>query len=398
MREVVIVSAKRTAIGKMGGTLKNVPAEVLGETALRGVLDETGIPTQVLGQVILGHCRQSSDNPNIARIAALKAGVDEAVPAFTVMRQCASGMTALGCGWSDIRADVYDAALVGGVESMSTAPFYIRGARFGLGTGNTQLLDSVTEVQFNSQPADLYGRFNMGQSVDDYCRKAGITRQEQDEFAQLSQEKAARAISSGRFTDEIVPVTVRERKAELVFDTDEFPRLTSLEKLAALKPAFRENGTVTAGNASGRNDGASALLIMTREKAAELELKPLAVVRQVVSAALDPREWFLGPVPAVQKILQDQKLSLKDFGLIEVNEAFAGQCIGCMRLLGYDQELLERTNVNGGAIALGHPVGNSGARIVVTLLHEMLKRQTQLGIATLCVAGGLGMAAMLELC
>lgn len=398
MREVVIVSAKRTAIGKMGGTLKNVPAEVLGETALRGVLDETGIPTQVLGQVILGHCRQSSDNPNIARIAALKAGVDESVPAFTVMRQCASGMTALGCGWSDIRADVYDAALVGGVESMSTAPFYIRGARFGLGTGNTQLLDSVTEVQFNSQPADLYGRFNMGQSVDDYCRKAGITRQEQDEFAQLSQEKAARAISSGRFTDEIVPVTVRERKAELVFDTDEFPRLTSLEKLAALKPAFRENGTVTAGNASGRNDGASALLIMTREKAAELELKPLAVVRQVVSAALDPREWFLGPVPAVQKILQDQKLSLKDFGLIEMNEAFAGQCIGCMRLLGYDQELLERTNVNGGAIALGHPVGNSGARIVVTLLHEMLKRQTQLGIATLCVAGGLGMAAMLELC
>lgn len=398
MREVVIVSAKRTAIGKMGGTLKNVPAEVLGETALRGVLDETGIPTQVLGQVILGHCRQSSDNPNIARIAALKAGVDEAVPAFTVMRQCASGMTALGCGWSDIRADVYNAALVGGVESMSTAPFYIRGARFGLGTGNTQLLDSVTEVQFNSQPADLYGRFNMGQSVDDYCRKAGITRQEQDEFAQLSQEKAARAISSGRFTDEIVPVTVRERKADVVFDTDEFPRLTSLEKLAALKPAFRENGTVTAGNASGRNDGASALLIMTREKAAELGLKPLAVVRQVVSAALDPREWFLGPVPAVQKILQDQKLSLKDFGLIEMNEAFAGQCIGCMRLLGYDQELLERTNVNGGAIALGHPVGNSGARIVVTLLHEMLKRQTQLGIATLCVAGGLGMAAMLELC
>lgn len=398
MREVVIVSAKRTAIGKMGGTLKNVPAEVLGETALRGVLDETGIPTQVLGQVILGHCRQSSDNPNIARIAALKAGVDEAVPAFTVMRQCASGMTALGCGWSDIRVDVYNAALVGGVESMSTAPFYIRGARFGLGTGNTQLLDSVTEVQFNSQPADLYGRFNMGQSVDDYCRKAGITRQEQDEFAQLSQEKAARAISSGRFTDEIVPVTVRERKAELVFDTDEFPRLTSLEKLAALKPAFRENGTVTAGNASGRNDGASALLIMTREKAAELGLKPLAVVRQVASAALDPREWFLGPVPAVQKILRDQKLSLKDFGLIEMNEAFAGQCIGCMRLLGYDQELLERTNVNGGAIALGHPVGNSGARIVVTLLHEMLKRQTQLGIATLCVAGGLGMAAMLELC
>lgn len=398
MREVVIVSAKRTAIGKMGGTLKNVPAEVLGETALRGVLDETGIPTQVLGQVILGHCRQSSDNPNIARIAALKAGVDESVPAFTVMRQCASGMTALGCGWSDIRADVYGAALVGGVESMSTAPFYIRGARFGLGTGNTQLLDSVTEVQFNSQPADLYGRFNMGQSVDDYCRKAGITRQEQDEFAQLSQEKAARAISSGRFTDEIVPVTVRERKADVVFDTDEFPRLTSLEKLAALKPAFRENGTVTAGNASGRNDGASALLIMTREKAAELGLKPLAVVRQVVSAALDPREWFLGPVPAVQKILRDQKLSLKDFGLIEMNEAFAGQCIGCMRLLGYDQELLERTNVNGGAIALGHPVGNSGARIVVTLLHEMLKRQTQLGIATLCVAGGLGMAAMLELC
>ena len=398
MREVVIASGKRTAIGKMGGTLKSVQAEVLAEAALRGVLDETGIPAGELGQVILGHCRQSSDNPNIARIAALRAGIGEAVPAFTVMRQCASGMTALGCGWSDIRSGVYDAALVGGVESMSTAPFYIRGARFGLGTGSVQLLDSVTEVQFNSQPVDLYGRFNMGQSVDDYCRDTGITRQEQDEFAQLSQEKAARAIASGRFADEIVPMTLHERKGDVVFDTDEFPRLTSLEKLAALKPAFRENGSVTAGNASGRNDGASALLIMAREKAAELGLKPLAVVRQVASAALDPREWFLGPVPAVRKILEDQRLSLKDFGLIEMNEAFAGQCIGCMRLLDYDQELLDRTNVNGGAIALGHPVGNSGARIVVTLLHEMRKRQTRLGIATLCVAGGLGMAAMLELC
>lgn len=398
MEEVVIVSAKRTAIGRMGGTLKAVPAEELAEAALRGVLADTPLPAGALGQVILGHCRQSSDNPNIARIAALRAGIDESVPAFTVMRQCASGMTALGCGWADLRAQVYDAALVGGVESMSTAPFYLRGARFGLGTGNTQLLDSVTEVQFNSQPVDLYGRFNMGQSVDDYCQKAGITRREQDEFAQLSQEKAAKAIACGRFADEIVPVTVHGKKEDTVFDTDEFPRLTSLEKLASLKPAFREGGTVTAGNASGRNDGASALLIMTREKAGQLGLSPLAVVRQVASAALDPREWFLGPVPAVQKILRDQRLTLKDFGLIEMNEAFAGQCIGCMRLLGYDQALLDRTNVNGGAIALGHPVGNSGARIVVTLLHEMRKRNTPLGIATLCVAGGLGMATMLELC
>lgn len=398
MCEVVIVSAKRTAVGKLGGTLKNVQPEDLAAPVIRAIVEETGIDTKSIGQVILGHCRQSSDNPNIARIAALKAGIDESVPAFTVMRQCASGMTALGCGVSDIASGVYDAAIVGGVESMSTAPFYIRGARFGLGTGSTQLLDSLTEVQYKSQPEDVYGRFNMGQSVDDYCREVGISREEQDAFALASQEKAAKAIASGRFKDEIVPVTVHMKKEDVVFDTDEYPRATSAEKLAKLKPAFHSDGTVTAGNASGRNDGASALLIMTREKASELGLKPLAVIKEVVSAALDPRKWFLGPVPAMRKVMRDQNLTLKDFGLIEMNEAFAGQCIGCMRLLGYDDGDMAKTNVNGGAIALGHPVGNSGARIVVTLLHEMIKRNEKLGAATLCVAGGLGMATVIELC
>ena len=398
MREVVIVSAKRTAVGKLGGTLKNVQPEDLAAPVIRAIVEETGIDTKSVGQVILGHCRQSSDNPNIARIAALKAGIDESVPAFTVMRQCASGMTALGCGVSDIASGVYDAAIVGGVESMSTAPFYIRGARFGLGTGSTQLLDSLTEVQFKSQPEDVYGRFNMGQTVDDYCKEVGISREEQDALALASQEKAAKAIASGRFKDEIVPVAVHMKKEDVIFDTDEYPKATSAEKLAKLKPAFHSDGTVTAGNASGRNDGASALLIMTREKASELGLKPLAVIKEVASAALDPRQWFLGPVPAMRKVMRDQNLTLKDFGLIEMNEAFAGQCIGCMRLLGYDDDDMAKTNVNGGAIALGHPVGNSGARIVVTLLHEMMKRNEKIGAATLCVAGGLGMATVIELC
>lgn len=280
---------------------------------------------------------------------------------------------------------------------MSNAVFYMNNARYGVGTGSTQLLDSLTEAQFCSQPQDIYGRFNMGMTAENIAEKMGITRQEQDSFAHNSQVKAAKAIADGKFKQEIIPITVPQGKKNdpIIFDTDEFPRLSSEEKLASLKPVFRLDGkgTVTAGNSSGRNDGASGLLLMSEQKAEELGMKPLACVKAVTSAGVHPAFMGLGPVPAVKKVLEKASLSLDDIGLIELNEAFAAQSIGCIRELGLDPELV---NVNGGAIALGHPIGSTGSRLLVTLLYEMKRRNVKYGLATLCVAGGMGMAAILE--
>lgn len=395
MRDVVIIDACRTAVGTIGGTLKSVGPEELARVVIQGVLDRSGIAPGEISEVIMGHCRQSSDNPNIARIAALRCGIPEETPAFTVMRQCASAMTAVAQGVNAIRVGEDDVVIAGGTESMSTAVFYIRGARFGLGTGNTALIDSLTEGQFQSQPQEIYGSFNMGMAGGEHIvEKFGVTRAEMDCFSLQSQQRAAAAIKAGRFKDEIVPVVIPQKKGDpVVFDTDEYPRETSLEKLAKLAPAFKKDGSVTAGSSSGRNDGASAMLIMSAEKAKSLGLKPLARFVSHAVCGVDPKIMGIGPVPAIRRALERADMTLDQIELIELNEAFAAQSVAVVRELGINEEIC---NVNGGAIALGHPVGSSGCRIMVTLLHEMIKRGNKYGLASLCIAGGMGEATIIE--
>lgn len=397
MDSIVIVEACRTAVGKFGGTLKPLSSADLATAAMRAALERAGIPPEEVGEVDFGQCRQTSDFSNVARYAALKAGIPDSVPGNTVMCACASGMLAVRDGMNSIAMGQNKTVLAGGVESMTNAHYYVSNMRWGLKAGDTQLKDSLTEAQFCSQPEDIYGRFNMGMTAENIAEKYGISREDQDAFALLSQQKAARAIAEGRFRDEIVPLTVPQgrKKPDIVFDTDEFPRETSLEALAALKPAFKQGGTVTAGNASGRNDGASALVLMSESRARELGIAPLARIRAISNAGVDPRYMGMGPVAAVAKVLSMSGMSLADIQLIELNEAFASQSIACIRQLGLEDRM-DIINVNGGAIALGHPIGSSGSRIMVTLLHEMRKRGLNIGLATLCVAGGMGMAAIIE--
>ncbi len=397
----------------MGGSLRPMSALDLACTVIRGCIDRSGIDPKEIDEVILGQCRQTSDEPNIARVAALKAGIPETASAHTVMRQCASGMTAVHNGAMQIMCGLADVVLAGGTESMSNAVFYVRNARWGVGTGTTQFVDALTEGQFKSQPEDMYGSYNMGATAENVAEQLHITREEQDEFSFASQQKAIAAIDSGRFKDEIVPVTVPQgrKKPPLIFDTDEFPRRdTSLEKMAKLKPVFNIKhdeqgrlfndtaltGTVTAASSSGRNDGASAILLMSEEKAKELGLKPIARIIGMGTAGNDPRSMGLGPVSAVPKALANAGLTDDDIQLIELNEAFAAQSIGCIKQLGWENKM-DIINVNGGAIALGHPVGSSGCRIIVTLVHEMKKRGLKYGLATLCIAGGMGQATVIEM-
>ncbi len=414
MKNVVIVEACRTAVGSMGGALRPVSAYDLACTVMKGILDRSGIDPKEIDEVIMGQCRQTSDEPNIARVAALKVGIPESASAHTVMRQCASGMTAVQNGAMQIMTGVSDVVLAGGTESMSNAVFYVRNARWGVGTGNTEFVDAVTEGQFKSQPEEMYGRYNMGATAENIAESLGITREEQDEFSMESQRRAIAAIDAGRFKDEIVPVTVPQgrKKPPIEFDTDEFPkRDTNLEKMAKLKPCFNIThdadgklfntkeltGTVTAASSSGRNDGASAMLLMSEEKAKELGLKPLAKIIGMGTAGADPKQMGLGPVYAVPKALKYAGLTMDDIQLIELNEAFAAQSLGCIKQLGWEDKM-DIINVNGGAIALGHPVGSSGCRIIVTLLHEMKRRGLKYGLATLCIAGGMGQATIIEMC
>ena len=414
LRNCVIVEACRTAVGSMGGGLKPVSAYDLACTVMKGILDRSGIDPKEIDEVIMGQCRQTSDEPNIARVAALKVGIPEEASAHTVMRQCASGMTAVQNGAMQIMTGVSDCVLAGGTESMSNAVFYVRNARWGVGTGNVEFVDALTEGQFKSQPEEMYGKYNMGATAELVAREMGITREEQDAFAMESQRRAIAAIDSGRFKDEIVPVIVPQgrKKDPIIFDTDEFPkRDTNEEKMAKLKPCFNITtgedgrlfnskeltGTVTAASSSGRNDGASALLLMSEEKAKELGLKPLAKIIGMGTAGNDPKQMGLGPVYAVPKALKYAGLTMDDIQLIELNEAFAAQSIGCIKGLGLEDKM-DIINVNGGAIALGHPVGSSGSRIIVTLIHEMKKRGLKYGLATLCIAGGMGQATVIEMC
>ena len=397
-RDVVIVEACRTAIGSMGGTLKPVKANELAGVVMNELIRRTGIDKGLVDEVILGQCRQSSDESNMARLAALKAGFPVSTSGQTVMRQCASAMTAVQTGMLQVAAGSSEVVIAGGAESMTNAVFYLSNARWGVGVGTTELRDSLTEGQFNSQPQDVYGKFAMGVTAENIAEQLGISREDQDALALMSQQRAAAATAEGRFRDEIVPVTVPQKKKDpIIFDKDEFIRPdTTMEKLAKLRPVFRQGGTVTAGNSSGRNDGAAALLLMTAEKAAELGLKPLARIIGMGAAGTDPRTMGLGPVYAVPKALKMAGLTADDMDVIELNEAFAAQALGCIRMLGWEN-MMDKINPNGSGISLGHPIGCTGARLLVTLMYELRRRGGKYGLATLCIGGGMGQATVIEM-
>lgn len=390
-KESVIVSAVRTPIGRYGGSLKSINSGFLAYYAIKEALNRISLPPELVDEVILGEVRQTTESSNVARVAALRAGIPVESPAFTINRLCASGMQAIASAVQQIAFGQAEIIVAGGTENMSRSPIYLRNARFGDGTPH--LVDSNLEA--GQQPAEIFGdQLGMGMTAENVAEQFKISREDQDAFALESQKKAQKAIQNGIFREEIVPVLVKEKKKEFLFDQDEHPRPdTTIEKLASLQPVFRENGTVTAGNACGRNDGACALVIMSMDKANELGFKPLAKIKGWAAAGVDPRVMGIGPVPAVQKLLKNVQVPLKEIGLIELNEAFASQAIAVIRELQLD---MKKVNVNGGAIALGHPLGATGARITTTLLYEMRRRNEQFGLAALCVGGGQGMAILLE--
>jgi len=394
MENVVIVSAVRTPIGRMGGIFAGIPPEELSRIVIEEALTRARAEKGAVDEVVWGQAKQSADASNMARMALLMAGLPEEVPGYTVQRQCASSLQAIFCAAMQIQTGNAGIIVTGGVESMSQAPFYLRNARYGYEAGNGELLDPNTESQPRSQPEETYGRLTMGMTAENLAAKYGISRESQDRFSVQSQARAIGAMDSGRFAGEIAAVAVTERGAVRTIDTDEHPRRdTTMEKLARLKPAFKENGTVTAGNSSGRNDGAAALVMMSESRAAALGLAPIARFVAAGTSGVDPRIMGIGPVPAVKSTLERAGMKLADIGLIELNEAFAAQSLACIGELGLDEGIV---NVNGGAIALGHPLGATGARITATLLHEMMKRKTRYGLATLCVGGGQGMAMIFE--
>jgi len=394
MRPVVITSAVRTAIGNMGGSLKDVLPEEMAKVVIEAAIAKSEIKKDLIQEVILGQAKQSTDAPNIARVALLKAGISEKIPAYTVHRQCGSGMQAILSAVFQIQAGYSDIIVAGGVESMSTAPYYIRKARYGYSAGNGELLDPNTESQPKSQPEELYGRFNMGITAENVAEKYNITREEQDQFAYESQMKTVRAIDQGVFVDEIVPISIRQGRENVLFKVDEYPRRdTSMAKLARLRPVFKGDGTVTAGNSSGRNDGAAAVVVMAEETARALKIKPLVRFISAGITGVDPRIMGIGPVSSSQQALNRCELSISKIGLVELNEAFAAQSIAVINLLGLDKNIV---NVNGGAISLGHPLGCTGTRITTTLIHEMIRRKEKYGMAALCVAGGLGVTIIYQ--
>jgi len=393
MKNAVIIDSVRTAIGRIGGTLKDVEVDFLAAKVLDEITKRTGLDKRDVDEVILGQAKQSTDTPNLARVALLRAGYPVEVPGYTVHRQCGSGLQAVHNAVQQIMCGYADIVVAGGAESMSTAPYYIRNARFGLVAGNGLILDPNTESQPRSQPVEVYGPITMGWTAEILAEKYGISREEQDEFALRSQELAQEAIRTGKFAKEIVPYEVKKGKETILFDTDEHPRKTDLAALAKLKPVFKENGTVTAGNSSGRNDGAAAILVCSEEAAAKYGWKPKARVVAQAVAGVSPDVMGIGPVPATRKALQMAGLKLEDIDLIELNEAFAAQALAVIKELNLD---LRKVNVNGGAIALGHPIGATGAILVTKLLHEMERTGAKYGLVTLCVAGGLGISAIFE--
>ena len=393
-RDVVIVSAVRTPIGKFGGGLKDLRAYQLAGMAMEAALARAGVEKGAIDEVIAGDCIQCPDEANTARTAALSIGIPVEVPAYTIQKQCSSSMQALSSARTQILAGDADIVLVVGVESMSNAPYVLKTARWGQRLTHGELTDTVWELLYSG--SGLLGeRMIMGETAENLARKYGISRREQDEVALRSNHNAERAVKSGAFREEIVPVSVKTRKGETVVDTDEHLRFgLNLEELEGLKPVFRKDGTVTAGNSSGINDGAAAVVVTSRGKALELGLKPLGRVVAQTSAGVPPEIMGYGPVPATEKLLARTGVSLREIGLVELNEAFAAQYLACEKGLGLDRD---RVNVNGSGIGLGHPVGCTGIRLVVSLLHEMRRRGERYGLATLCVGGGMGMSTLVEL-
>ena len=389
MRDVVIVSATRTPIGDFGGSLKDVSTTSLAMTVIESSIRRAEIEKKMIGQVIMGNCFEPLDQ-NVARIAAVKCGLPLETAAFTIVVNCASGMQAIICGTQAIRDGDMEVVLAGGVESMSNAPYILTTTRWGQRLQHGQLIDMLWRAM-QEYPIGA----GMGLTAENLAEKYGISREEQDRFSLLSQQRACKAIQEGKFKNEITPVSIPQKKGEArIVDTDEHPRPdVTLDKLAKLPPAFKQGGTVTAGNSSGLNDAAAATILTSKEKAKEMGLKPLAKILGYAIVGVDPSYMGIGPVPATKKVLSKVGLSLKDIQLIEINEAFAAQYLSCEKELGLNREIV---NVNGSGIALGHPVGATGCRLVVTLIHEMAKRDLTLGLATLCVGGGLGFAMVIE--
>ena len=427
MGDVVVVSGKRTPVGTFGKTLKSTPVVELGALVLKetlrnvqlkpvatdnltqfepdalkglGMIDlekqaydyDDALQAVQVDEVIMGNVVGAAQGQNVARQALIKAGIAKETSAFTLNKVCASGMKAIALAAQSIAAGEAEVILAGGMENMSLIPYALPAGRWGARMGNKDLVDlMVMDGLF-----EIFYGYHMGLTAENIAEKYGISREEQDELGALSHQRAMKAIADGLFKDEIVPVVIPQRKKDpLIFDTDERPMDTSVEKMARLRPAFKKDGTVTAGNASGINDAAAALLLMSDEKAKDLGLKPLVKIRAFSYAGMDPAYMGLGPIPAVRKLLKKENLDINDFGAIELNEAFASQAIACVRELGCD---MEKTNALGSGISIGHPIGCSGARITLTLMGEMMRKNVELGLASLCIGGGQGMAMILEAC
>jgi acetyl-CoA C-acetyltransferase len=390
-QDIVIVAAARTAVGKFGGTLAKVAAPELGATVLQALLQRSGLSSEQIGEVILGQVLTAGSGQNAARQALIKAGFSHGVPAMTINKVCGSGLKAVMLAAQAIRDGDSEIVIAGGQENMSASPHVLLGSRDGQRMGDWKMVDSMIVDGL----WDVYNQYHMGITAENVAKQYGVTREAQDALALASQQKAAAAQEAGRFKDEIVPVSIAQKKGDpIVFDADEFiNKKTSADALAGLRPAFDKAGSVTAGNASGLNDGAAGVVVMSAAKAAALGLKPLARIASYASAGLDPAIMGMGPVPAARKALQRAGWKPQDLDLLEINEAFAAQACAVHQEMGWDTS---KVNVNGGAIAIGHPIGASGCRILVTLLHEMIKRDAKKGIASLCIGGGMGVALTVE--
>ena len=390
MSEVVIVAAARTAVGKFGGTVAKISAAELGAHVIKGLVAKTGIDPALISEVLMGQVLTAGVGQNAARQAVIKAGLPDMVPAMTINKVCGSGLKATHLAAQAILCGDADIVIAGGQENMSAAPHVLNNSRDGFRMGDAKLVDTMIVDGL----WDVYNQYHMGITAENVAKKFNVSRAEQDEFAMASQNKAEAAQKAGKFKDEILPLEIASKKGSIVFDSDEYIKAgTTLESLSALRPAFNKEGTVTAGNASGLNDGAAAVMMMSAQKAQQLGLKPLAKIKAYASAGLDPTIMGMGPVPASQRCLQKAGWTHKDLDLMEINEAFAAQAIAVNKEMGWDTS---KINVNGGAIAIGHPIGASGCRVLVTLIHEMIRRDAKRGLASLCIGGGMGVALAIE--
>lgn len=391
MREVVIVGAARTAVGSFGGALKDIPAAQLGAIAVKAAIERAGIKPEMVQELVFGNVLQAGLGQNVARQVSMAAGIPQEVSSMTINKVCGSGLRAVSLAAQLIKAGDVDCVVAGGCESMSLSPYVVPSARWGARMGDTKMID----VMVNDGLTDAFNKYHMGITAENIVDQWGLTREELDQFSVISQNRAEKAVKEGRFKDEITPVVIPQKKGDpIVFDTDEYVKFGStIEKMSGLKPAFKKEGTVTAANASGVNDGAAAVVVMSKEKAQELGLNIICTIKSYASAGVDPAIMGIGPVPSSNDALKKAGLKIEDIDLVEANEAFAAQSLAVRKDLGLDPE---KTNVNGGAIAIGHPIGASGTRILISLIYEMMNRDAKTGLATLCIGGGQGTTLIVE--